>query len=303
MNWDDLKILLALSRSGSTRSAAKRLGVSNTTVSRRLESLEEAIGGRLFDRTPDGFKITVLGDQLLKTALKIEEAIYDGAHKLTGKDDELEGRIRVSLPDGPFPLIVGAFARFAEKHPLIQLDIATSNEPADLARREADIAIRVIESTGRLPKDIVGIKLGPVSFGYYVHTDLLTASEDLDSPLTLIEDPVNRNYTDTPSFANALKLPRRHAIQGLEQQYMAVTHKMGVANLPCIMCADNPQLVLLPSTTSKHIGFCWLLYHRDLRQSARIRALFQELASLKTDWARAWDTSESKANTARLQRA
>ena len=69
MNWDDLKILLALSRSGSTRSAAKRLGVSNTTVSRRLESLEEAIGGRLFDRTPDGFKITVLGEQLLKTAL------------------------------------------------------------------------------------------------------------------------------------------------------------------------------------------------------------------------------------------
>ena len=82
----------------------------------------------------------------------------------------------MSLPDGPFPLIVGAFARFAEKHPLIQLDIATSNEPADLARREADIAIRVIESTGSLPKDIVGIKLGPVSFGYYVHTDLLTAS-------------------------------------------------------------------------------------------------------------------------------
>ena len=77
---------------------------------------------------------------------------------------------------------------------------------------------------------------------------------------------------------------------------------MGVANLPCIMCADNPQLALLPGTTSEHIGFCWLLYHRDLRQSARIRALFQELASLKTDWARAWDTSESEANTASLQR-
>jgi DNA-binding transcriptional LysR family regulator len=303
MNWDDLKILLALSRSGSTRSAAKRLGVSNTTVSRRLESLEEAIGGRLFDRTPDGFKITALGEQLLRTALEIEEVIYDSTLKLTGKDDELEGRIRVSLPDGPFPLIVGAFARFAQKHPLIQLDIATSNEPADLARREADIAIRVIESTGRLPKDIVGIKLGPVSFGYYVHTDLLTESKDPDSALTLIEDPVNRNYTDTPSFANALKLPRRHAIQGLEQQYIAVTHKMGVANLPCIMCSDNPQLTLLPGTTSKHIGFCWLLYHRDLRQSARIRALFQELASLKTDWAQAWDTSETEANTATFQRA
>jgi DNA-binding transcriptional LysR family regulator len=302
MNWDDLKILLALSRSGSTRSAAKRLGVSNTTVSRRLESLEEAIGGRLFDRTPDGFKITALGEQLLRTALEIEEVIYDSTLKLTGKDDELEGRIRVSLPDGPFPLIVGAFARFAQKHPLIQLDIATSNEPADLARREADIAIRVIESTGRLPKDIVGIKLGPVSFGYYVHTDLLTASEDPDSALTLIEDPVNRNYTDTPSFANALKLPTRHAIQGLEQQYIAVTHKMGVANLPCIMCSDNPQLTLLPGTTSKHIGFCWLLYHRDLRQSARIRVLFQELASLKTDWARAWDTSETAAISASLQR-
>ena len=62
MNWDDLKVLLALSRAGSTRKAAATLGVSNTTVMRRLESLEEGVGGRLFDRTPDGFKETPLGD-------------------------------------------------------------------------------------------------------------------------------------------------------------------------------------------------------------------------------------------------
>ncbi len=68
MNWDDLKVLLALSREGSTRKAAATLGVSNTTVMRRLESLEEQVGGRLFDRTPDGFKVTPLADQLLPTA-------------------------------------------------------------------------------------------------------------------------------------------------------------------------------------------------------------------------------------------
>ena len=65
MNWDDLKVLLALSREGSTRKAASKMGVSNTTVMRRLESLEEHIGGKLFNRTPDGYKPTAAGRSII----------------------------------------------------------------------------------------------------------------------------------------------------------------------------------------------------------------------------------------------
>ena len=77
MNWDDLKVLLALSRAGSTPKAAALLDVSNTTVMRRLESLEEGIGGRLFDRTPDGFRETALAEQLLPTATLVEEILAE----------------------------------------------------------------------------------------------------------------------------------------------------------------------------------------------------------------------------------
>ena len=97
MNWDDLKVLLALSREGSTRRAAATLGVSNTTVMRRLESLEEQVGGRLFDRTPDGFRATSLADQLLPAAREVEEMLAEAERQVSGKDSELSGRIKLSL--------------------------------------------------------------------------------------------------------------------------------------------------------------------------------------------------------------
>ncbi|NDH40687.1 MAG: LysR family transcriptional regulator, partial [Gammaproteobacteria bacterium] len=139
MNWDDLKVLLALSRVGSTRKAAELLGVSNTTVLRRLESLEEQIGARLFDRTPDGLVVTALGDQLLPTAREVEEVLTEAERHVSGRDSELSGRIKLSLPAVPVTHIAEAVAAFAIQYPRIELDISVSDHPVDLARREADI--------------------------------------------------------------------------------------------------------------------------------------------------------------------
>ena len=86
-----MKVLLALARAGSTRKAAKLLSVSNTTVMRRLEALEEAIGGQLFDRTPDGFRQTALADQLLPVASQVEEMLLEAQRQVTGRDSELRG--------------------------------------------------------------------------------------------------------------------------------------------------------------------------------------------------------------------
>ena len=98
MNWDDLKIVLSLSRYGSTRKAAAQLGVSNTTVMRRLDGLEEALEGKLFDRTPDGFKPTALAAELLPIAQAVEETLNDTERRLVGRDAQLSGGIKVSLP-------------------------------------------------------------------------------------------------------------------------------------------------------------------------------------------------------------
>jgi len=298
MNWDDLKILLALSRAGSTRKAAGLLGVSNTTVMRRLESLEAQVGGRLFDRTPDGFTATPLADQLLPVAREVEETLIEAERQVSGKDSELSGRIKLSLPAVPLTHVAEAVAGFAIKYPSIELDITVSDDPVDLARREADIAVRGIPKHKRPPKDIVGIKLGRISLGYYVHRDLLSEASRGHRELTCIRASGRAlSLGDLPD-PDSLGLKSRHLIDGITPRTVAATNKLGVAALPCFLAMQYPELMLLPGVPSAHWGHTWLLHHKDLRQSARIRALFKHLSALEEQWPNCWDSSldnESRA--------
>ena len=291
MNWDDLKVLLALSREGSTRKAASTMGVSNTTIMRRLESLEDQIGGKLFDRTPDGYTPTALADQLLPTAKIVEQTLGEAERQVSGKDSELSGRVKLSLPAVPVTHISESVAEFAQKYPRIELDISVSDEPVDLARREADIAVRGLPKDKRPPKDIVGIKIGRISLGYYVHKELLSEAARGQRQLTCIRASHNvLNLGDLPA-PETLGLESRHLIDGLTPRMVAVTHKLGVAALPCFLATQHPDLILLPGIPSAHWGYTWLLHHKDLRQSARIRALFKHLSELGEKWPSAWDTS------------
>jgi len=291
MNWDDLKVLLALHRAGSTRKAATTLGVSNTTVMRRLESLEQQVGGRLFDRTPDGFRATSFAEQLLPVAREVEEMLTEAERQVSGKDSELNGRIRLSLPAVPVTHVAESIAEFAVTYPRIELDITVSDYPVDLARREADIAVRGIPKHKRPPKDIVGIKLGRISMGYYVHRELLSEASRGYRELTCIRASGRAlSLGDLPD-PDSLGLKSRHFIDGITPRTVAVTNKLGVAALPCFMTKQNPELTLLPGVPSAHWGYTWLLHHKDLRQSARIRALFKHLSQLEAQWPNAWDTT------------
>ena len=291
MNWDDLKVLLALHRAGSTRKAATTLGVSNTTVMRRLESLEQQVGGRLFDRTPDGFRATSFAEQLLPVAREVEEMLTEAERQVSGKDSELNGRIRLSLPAVPVTHVAESIAEFAVRYPRIELDITVSDHPVDLARREADIAVRGIPKHKRPPKDIVGIKLGRISMGYYVHRELLSEASRGYRELTCIRASGRAlSLGDLPD-PDSLGLKSRHIIDGITPRTVAVTNKLGVAALPCFMAKQNPELTLLPGVPSAHWGHTWLLHHKDLRQSARIRALFKHLSQLEAQWPNAWDTT------------
>jgi len=291
VNWDDLKVLLALARAGSTRKAAKLLGVSNTTVMRRLESLEGDIGGQLFDRTPDGFRQTALADQLLPAASQVEEILSEAARQVTGKDSELRGMIKLSLPAVPVTHLSESVAAFGVRYPKIELDVTVSDHPVDLARREADIAVRGIPKHKRPPKDIVGIKLGRISMGYYVHRELLREAHRGLSELTIISaSGRSLSLGDLPQ-PESLGLRARHFIDGITPRAVAVANKLGVAALPCFFARQYPDLILLPGVPSAHWGHTWLLYHKDLRKSARMRALFKHLSLLEEEFPDAWDTT------------
>lgn len=293
MNWDDLKILLALNRERSSRKAANRLGISNTTIIRRLELLEEAVGARLFDRTPDGFQTTSVGEQLVKTAIEVEDKIAEGERYVTGRDTDLEGIIKVALPEGPVHFMAESFAEFVNQYPRIQLDLSASNEPVDLARREADVALRVLRIDAKLPKDIVGIRLGSMSFGYYIHKDLLSDVEAGRTPLTIMSSSTDEPDIKLAPTASPTPIVKRHVMRGVNQMRAAILCKMGAGELPSIACSDTPEIVQLPGTESERYGYFWLLYHKDLRQSARIRAFFKHVAGLQRNWSAAWDTSPS----------
>ena len=290
LSWDDLKVLLACSRHGSTRTAALAMGVSNSTIARRLETLEAAIEGRLFDRTPDGLLATALCEELLPIAKTVEDTISDGQLRLTGRDALLAGKLKVSIADfKPVnQLLFRSLNEFSKAYPRIQLDVRSSNDNVDLARREADFAIRGLKLEERPPRDIVGVKLGLLTMGLYVHKTLLADARLGKRELNFIDS--SQAVPEGLPTAADLGINVRHAVDGPITRLDAVANQMGVAALPCCSVAEAgfKDVVRLPNTESAPHRYVWLLYHKDLRQSARIRALFKHLLELEKNWPLEW---------------
>ena len=309
MNWEDLKVLLALTRNGSTRTAAVKLGVSNTTVSRRLDELEEHIGGRLFDRTPEGFKVTALAEKLLPTIKHVEDLLIDAERSIAGGDTVMEGSIRVNLHSAPQTgFILSALAEFADQYPEIKLDIFGSESMPDLSRREADFSIRGLRNGSRPPKDVVGSKLGRLSLSTYVNEDLLSATQKTNENLTYIRvsNDLIKEYKILPRSNKAIEedelelteryLNARHTCDSIALAAAAVRGKLGASLLPCFIFSKDGEIVRPPDAKVVLWGHIWLMHHKDLRQSARIRALFSHLRKLEDSWPQGWDNTLEDAD-------
>ena len=141
--WDDLRVFLVAYRSRSLTRAAVQLGLNQSTTSRRLQALEEALGAKLFDRTPEGLVPTDLADQLLGAAEQVEAASFDIARLSMGKEHALAGDVRLALSEGLATYVVAPeVPALRRRHPGIRLTMIVSNASADLTRREADLALR-----------------------------------------------------------------------------------------------------------------------------------------------------------------
>ncbi len=280
MDWDDIKVLLALARKGSARGAAQVLGVSNSTVTRRLDELEQTLQAHLFDRTPDGYRMTAAAEQLLPTAEHVEELLLVAERRIHGEDQHLEGPVRITLPDsGAMQHLVGRLARFAQEYPGIELELSSSPEALDLSRREADIAVRVMPAGVRPPENLIGRHLSPLSASAYVHRDLLRPEdpEDVSHLVWIGKAPIGQKQewlarTQLPDN------PVRHSIVDLPLVLGAVRAKMGMAFMHCFFAADHAELVHVPGAEVIHHSDLWVLTHKDLRPSARLRAVRELIA-------------------------
>jgi DNA-binding transcriptional LysR family regulator len=163
--WDDVRFFLALARAGSLSGAARALGVGHVTVGRRIMLLEKRLGVTLLNRTPDGFATTSAGQAILRECVAMESAAMDLERIVAGRDSLIAGSVRVTTTEAlAYQLVVPAIAALHETHPELRVDLITGVRSLDIARREADLAVRFAQPSA---SDLVCRKLGEVGFSLY----------------------------------------------------------------------------------------------------------------------------------------
>ncbi|WP_137166479.1 LysR family transcriptional regulator [Salinimonas lutimaris] len=161
--WDNLHVLLAVIRAGTLREAARSVRMSTATLSRRLDTLEERLGGKLVERTANGCAPTELGLRVLIFAEQMEVAAH-GILREVETPAELTGTLRVNADEWTSFLLIGLLPGLKKAHPGLNVDVLTSQEPFNLARREADVVMRYAPPE---TSDLIGLAIGDVSFSLY----------------------------------------------------------------------------------------------------------------------------------------
>lgn len=271
LNWDDLKFFLAVSRAGSVRAAAEELKVNHATVSRRINSFESSLGERLFERTPQGYVRTRLGDEIFNEAAYLEERLSNVERRIMGSDEELSGEVRVTMPDlVAQELLLEGCAEFCKQYPQVELDILDSIKPLNLANREADVAFRIVKEP---PEYLIGRKLAVMHRACYMAKSNVPKLKEEG----WLEQQNWIGWTDKqrkPIGKIAQEYPRfisKHKIANGMLQAKAARYGMGIGILPCFIGDTDPELVRIPPYTSEGKYDLWVLSHPDLRKNAKIQ--------------------------------
>ncbi len=278
MDWDDARYVLAIHREKTLSAAASTLGVTRTTVGRRLRSAEDRLGVRLFDRTGEGLAATAAGEELADTALRLEAEIQAAEGKLLGRDTELRGRLRVSTVDFVFAGFPDVFASFIARHPGVEVTVGVTNEQVSLFRREADVALRL----GNTASDrLVGRKVGRMQFEAYAARGLVDRvgrrAKLGDYPWLHGDERSDGRWLDAWLARNAAgaKIALRSDDHAVRRR--AVSAGIGAYFLPCFDGNADPGLVRIGARLSAEARDLWVLTLPELRNNSRIRAFMDHV--------------------------
>lgn len=288
MRWDDLRVLLALVREGTVARAAQHLEIHPATVYRRLDALEAAMGVKVL--SADG--LTELGHEVFERAQRIEEEFFALQRAVTGRDEGLSGSVVLTLPESLLPSVMPIVSAFRQAHPLVVLELEAGDRMFDLARREADVALR---PSLYPPQDAVGRRIATVA--WTVYAPATEEDEGKGKPKGKGKSKGKKRgnanigekasealpwvgYTDTLRELAAVRWWHKHhgeedvvmAVSSVPAMVRAVAAGVGQGMLPCFAGDEDPRLRRVLPPVPEAASALWLLIHADLRRAARVRA-------------------------------
>lgn len=282
MDWDDLRTFLAVARERTLSGAARSLGVTQSTMSRRMAAMEARSGARLLQRTPGGYVLTPLGEAVLGNVERMEAEALATHRLVAGRDVALEGTVRVTTVDTlAARVLVPAIAAVHRAHPGIAVELVPDTRSLSLSRREADVAVRMARFEGA---ELVQRRLGGLAFGLYAAPAYLDRHGGLDGDparhaiVTVLDDqahlPEARFLSERLPGARAALRSNSRSVQ-----QWGTLSGIGIACLSCFRADAEPGLVRLSAPGEGPVRDIWLGVHRDLRHAPRVRAVIDAIAA------------------------
>lgn len=273
MEWNDVRVFLAVARSGSFGEAARMLNVSHPTVGRRIKVLEDEAKQPLFRRTKDGLVLTDAGDTVLALAESMEDSALSIERRLTGNSQRLEGILRISSADWFAGYVLApVLAELTRRHPAVVPEVIASYRLLDLSRREADVVFRIVPFS---EPDIVQRRLMRIPYGLYASAATAQALQDDPASVGLIlMNTAQSHFPDVTWVLERFPLSRRaFTSTNRTVQAQMCLRGMGVAVLPRPLGDAISGLQHIDTPDQPPMRDIWVGYHQDLRHMDRLRAM------------------------------
>ena len=283
LDWNQLKAFLATAEAGSLSAAARKLGLTQPTLSRQVAAIEKHMGVTLFERVGKAMALTSTGLDLLEHARAMGAAAEALTLAATGRSQAVDGVVSVSATDAVAAYLLPPLVRrLHDESPGIAVEVISSNAFSDLLRREADIAIRHVKPE---QPELIARLVREASAGFYASEDWVrihghphTAADALGVP-----------FVGSDRSGQYLAFLRRHGLALNESNFSCyadhsvpswslVRHGMGIGAMMDEIARDTPGVVRVLDDVPPVKFPIWLVSHRELRTSRRIRVVFEALA-------------------------
>jgi DNA-binding transcriptional LysR family regulator len=239
--------------------------------------MEEKLGARLVERNKTGYELTHVGENVKKAAIRMEIEVLGVDSKISGKDTDLAGSLRVTTVNDMTPLVLmPVFARFSHAYPGVNLQIEAANTDSSLVNREADVAIRL---TNTPSYTLIGKRMVTVVSTVYGSRDYLQHIRRQQSEQKWIGVECCDFHKSWTKQACGQTLQNFYC-NDVFLTLAAIREGLGVAYLPCFIRDENPELEQYCQPDPLHTLGLWILFHPNLKLTARVRAFRDHMSEL-----------------------